>query len=210
LEIEKTFAIGHFGLGYLLATASSKITKSKINLPLVLTVSVLPDFDILFPDFISHRGLTHSLFFSFIILLPFFIIYRKRVIPYFVVLLSHSLIGDIYGPYYGVQLFWPFSSDWVTISEFSNRSLLSISLELSLFIFSFCVMFLNKDFQKYFFDSSKLIYWVAPLGSVVGPFFLIGTHIRFNIPFLLVFPSLFYIGLFSLPLFTFIYKSFNG
>ena len=206
----KTFAIGHFGLGYLLAFVTSKITNTQINLPLVLTVSVLPDLDILFSDFVVHRGLTHSFFFSLIVFLPFFIIYHKRAIPYFFVLLSHSMIGDIYGPYNGVQLFWPFSTDWVTLVNISNRSLLSISLELGLFIFSIFVMFLNKDFQKYFFDSSKLIYWFVPLGSVLVPLLLIGKDIHFNVPFLLVFPSLIYIVLFLLPFSKFIYRFITG
>ena len=125
------FAIGHFGLGYLLGKVSATVVGTRLNLALLFTVSVLADFDLLLVNFVSHRGPTHSLFFSLLVFLPFFVLYKKKSIPYFVVFLSHSLIGDIYLS--GVQLFWPFSADWFFISNLWNRGLISVGLELSLF-----------------------------------------------------------------------------
>ena len=142
-------AIGHFGLGYLLGTACAKLVNTRLNLALLFTVSILPDFDLLFSRFIVHRGPTHSLFFLLLVSLPFFVVYKKSVIPYFVALLSHSLIGDIYGSM-GVQLFWPFSRQWIHVFNVSAISDLSFGFELVLFAFSVVVMFVNKDFRKMF------------------------------------------------------------
>ena len=190
-------AIGHFGLGYLLGTACAKLVNTRLNLALLFTVSILPDFDLLFSRFIVHRGPTHSLFFLLLVSLPFFVVYKKSVIPYFVALLSHSLIGDIYGTM-GVQLFWPLSRDWISVFDFSIVSALSVGFELVLFIISVAVMFVNKDFRKMFSYDMPRIFWLIPFGVVLGPL-LVGGMSPFNsFPVLLVLPSLFYLVLFSL------------
>jgi hypothetical protein len=128
------------------------------------------------------------------------VIYRKKAFPYFFALISHSLIGDIYGPIRGIQLFWPFSTKWITFANISNLSLISISFELSLFTLSTIIIFLTKDFQKSFFHNSNRIYWLIPFGSVVGPLLLGVKNTPYNLPLLLVIPSLFYLAIFSLPI----------
>jgi len=189
--------IGHFGLGYLLGTACAKLVGTSLNLALLFTVSILPDFDLLFSRFLVHRGPTHSLFFLLLLSLPFFVIYRKKAFPYFVALLSHSLIGDIYGSM-GVQLFWPFSRNWIHVFNVSTISDLSFGFELVLFAISVVVMFVNKDFRKMFSDDMPRIFWLIPFGVVLGPL-LVGGMSPFNsFPILLVVPSLFYLVLFSL------------
>lgn len=152
------------------------------------------------PNLLIHRGPTHSLFFSLLVFAPFFAIYRKKAIPYFIVLLSHLLIGDIYGPIRGIQLFWPFSTDWITIAIISNLGLLSIGFELTLFSLSSFIILLNKDFQKSFLDSKNRIYWLIPFGSVLGPLLIEGVNTPYNLPLLLVIPSLIYLAIFSLPI----------
>ena len=37
------FAVGHMAFGYLSSKASSSPLKTKLNIPLVLTLSILPD-----------------------------------------------------------------------------------------------------------------------------------------------------------------------
>jgi membrane-bound metal-dependent hydrolase YbcI (DUF457 family) len=184
-------------LGYLLGTASAKVTGTRLNLALIFTVSILPDFDLLLSSFLVHRGPTHSLFFSLLVLFPFFIVYRKKTIPYFVALLSHLLIGDIYSNINGIQLFWPFSNDWVSVLTLSNRSVLSVGFELVLFIISTIVMVLNKDFKKMLSRNISRVYWLVPLGSVLGPLLIGGFDPQYYLPFLLVFPSIFYLAFFS-------------
>jgi len=55
-----------------------------------------------------HRGPTHSIISALIVFVPFFIVYRKKAVPYFIALISHSLIADflIGGQ---IMLFWPLS-----------------------------------------------------------------------------------------------------
>jgi len=140
---------------------------------LIFTVSVLPDIDLLLPNFLAHRGPTHSLFFFLVVFLPIFAVYRKKAIPYFFVILSHSLIGDIYSNMEGTQLFWPFSTDWFAIAEISNKSLFSVGFELALFVVSSLIMVVTKDFPKFLFSKTSRIYWLVPFGFVLGPLCLV-------------------------------------
>ena len=200
MEIWKTFAIGHFSLGYLLGTASAKITHTNTNLALLFTFSVLPDADLLLYKYLEHRGPTHSLFFSLLIFLPIFVVYRKKAIPYFVALLSHSFIGDIYSHIAGVQLFWPLSTNWFSIADVSNLSFLSIGFELSLFAISTTIMLLNKEFQRKIFQETQIIYWLVPFGSVLGPIIIAETTSAIYFPPLLILPSIFYLIVFSMSI----------
>jgi len=165
----------------------------KLNLALLFMVSVLPDFDLVLFRFIEHRGPLHSLLFSLVICLPFFVVYRKKAIPYVVALLAHSLVGDIFTG--GIQLFWPFSTDWIYISNFSNTGIVSVGMELVIFVVSTVVMVVNKDFQRLLFNKTSWIYWLFPFGAVTGSLLL--TFGQYNhVTLLLVAPSLFYIALF--------------
>ena len=57
-----------------------------------------------------HRGPTHSFITITVLMIPFFVVYRKQAIPYFAALLSHIFIGDFFTG--GIELFWPLSHDW--------------------------------------------------------------------------------------------------
>ncbi len=105
------FAVGHMSLAYLLGKASSKPLKVNPNIPVLLVLSILPDIDIAFQTLtgsIIHRGPTHSLIVALVIFTPFFILYGKRAVPYFLAFISHFL-GDFFigGQ---LQLFWPLST----------------------------------------------------------------------------------------------------
>jgi membrane-bound metal-dependent hydrolase YbcI (DUF457 family) len=101
------FAAGHLALGYFVGTATSKLTKRSLYLPLLFLVAVLPDIDYLLPD-VGRRSVTHSLLVQGVIALPFLLSYRRRALPYLLAGWSHSLI-DL-GNVAGVQLFWPLST----------------------------------------------------------------------------------------------------
>ena len=175
-----------------------------MNLAILFTASVFPDFDLLFFTFLKHRGPTHSLLFIVVLCLPFLLYYKKKAVPYFVAMLSHSLIGDIFSG--GIQLFWPLSNNWVAVSNLSGRDTISVAMELSLFVASTAVMLLNKDFQKYFFQSNtRWFYWLTPLGSVVGPLVFSNGHYGY-LPTWLAIPSIIYIGLIFLPMLGLTFK----
>jgi len=79
----KMFAVGHSSLGYLTGKATSKILRTDANIPLLLMLSVLPDIDLLIPG-LRHGGPIHSVMLSSLLFISFFILYRKKAIPYFI------------------------------------------------------------------------------------------------------------------------------
>lgn len=187
------FAIGHFGLGYLLGKLFAKIANVKVDIGLLFTASVFPDLDILFLQFIKHRGPFHSILFSLIIFLPLFVKFKRKSIPYFVALLSHALIGDIFGG--GVELLWPFSTNMFYVLNISVTNTLSIALELALFIGAVAIMTVNKDLKKTLYGKTNWLYYIIPTGAILGPLLLTIQNYN-NLPNLLLIPSLFCLGLF--------------
>ncbi len=167
----------------------------RLNLALLFTISVLPDFDFLLFAVVKHREPSHSLLFSLLVCLPFFVVYRKKVFPYFVALLSHSLPGDMFSG--GIQLFWPFSANRMFISNLYDKGIFIVGLELVLFVVSAVVMVVNRDFQRLLFTETNRGYSLFSFGIVLGSL-LIGTINSYqNLPLLLVVPSLFYLAIFS-------------
>ncbi|MBT0158693.1 hypothetical protein G4O51_01775 [Candidatus Bathyarchaeota archaeon A05DMB-2] len=192
LEGYATFAIGHFALGYLSGTASSRLSKVKTNLPLLLVVSVLPDIDLIF-RFLQHRGPTHSLITFTVLMAPFFLIYRKRAVPYYVALLSHSFIGDFFTG--GVELFWPLSHSWFGV-DIGVTSLTNVAIELALFAVTLALMVGTRDILSLLHSGNHNLVLFIAFGAVLGPMLQFGRGYEQFLPTLLIAPSLFYLGLF--------------
>jgi len=134
--------VGHFAIGYILGKLTAQATKTRMNIPLILTLSVIPDIDILIP-YVEHRGPFHSIIMAVIIFIPIFGLYRKSAAPYFIALIQHSLIGDyIVGGQ--VQLLWPLTSQPLGFG-ISITSSTNITLEWLLFIAAAIVMVKAKD-----------------------------------------------------------------
>lgn len=187
------FAVGHFALGYLFGKSCAKLVNIKLNFALLFTASILPDIDFMFLQLIKHRGPTHSLLVCTLIFIPLIIKYKKKALPYFVALLSHSLIGDIFSGG-GSQLLWPISNQYIYISNFTVTSNTQTTLEITLFIISTIVMIATKDLKKITTQKTNILYWALPLGSLLGPI-LITSQNYTQLPNLLLIPSLYYIGL---------------
>jgi membrane-bound metal-dependent hydrolase YbcI (DUF457 family) len=187
------FAIGHFSLGYLAGKASARKLKVQLNMPLLLTASVIPDIDMLL-RFLRHRGPTHSLIAIIALTIPLLILYRKTAVPYSVALASHSLIGDFFTG--GSQLFWPFSTEWYGALDIDVRSLTNELLELVLFFISIAVMFKTGDLRKIAEDQYKIAL-LLPFGAVLGPMLAAGLGSEYTLSLLLVIPSLFYLAIFA-------------
>jgi membrane-bound metal-dependent hydrolase YbcI (DUF457 family) len=187
------FAIGHFAIGYLTAKASARKLKVQLNMPLLLTASVIPDIDLLL-RFLQHRGPTHSLITIIALTVPFLILYRKTAVPYSLALASHSLIGDFFTG--GTQLFWPLSTEWYGALNIYVRSLTNVLLELFLFIVSIVVMFKSGDLGKIAKDKYKIAL-LLPFGAVLGPMLAVGRGSELSLPLLLVVPSLFCLAIFA-------------
>ena len=192
------FAIGHFAIGYLTGKASAKTLNIQLNMPLLLTASVIPDVD-LFLRFIHHRGPTHSLITIIALTVPFLIYYRKAAVPYAVALASHSLIGDFFTD--GTQLFWPLSTEMIGVLNIDVYSLTNSLLELTLFIVSIALMFKTGDLRKIARDKYKIAL-LLPFGAILGPMLAVGRGSEYALPLLLVIPSLFYLALFTYSILT--------
>ena len=170
-----------------------------MNLPLLLVASVLPDIDLLL-RFLMHRGPTHSLITLTVLMIPFFVIYRKRVIPYYAALLSHVLIGDFFTG--GIELLWPLSQDWFGTLYFSIASSINMIAELSLFCLAVPIMFKLGDLKSLLKPHHKNWALIIPLGAVLGPLLALGRGQENILPTLLWVPNLFYIGLFVYSMFV--------
>ena len=178
---------------------SSKLAKVKVNLPLLLAASVLPDVDLLL-RFLTHRGPTHSLITITVLMVPFFFLYRKRAIPYYAAMLSHILIGDFFTG--GVELFWPLSHSTIGALNLDTAGLLVSTIELIFFLLTLPFMYKLGDLKSLLKPDSKNWALIIPLGAIIGPLVSLGRGREDALPALLIIPSLIYIGLFGYSLYV--------
>jgi len=189
-EENKSFAVGHLALGYISSKVSAKLLKTEINIPLILTLSVLPDIDILIP-FIEHRGPTHSVLVTFVVFLPLFTVFRKKAVPYFLALLQHSLISD-YITGGQIQLLWPVTTRYYGM-EIGIKSQTNMAIEWIAFFTATIVMFKAKDLATLFQPHNSNLILTIPTLTVLLPTFssfpldvpqwLIPTHLIYMLIF---------------------------
>ena len=181
--------------GYLSSKTSSSLLKTKLNVALVLTLSILPDSDLLlrgiFP-FIQHRGATHSVLSALIVFAPFFIIYRKQAIPYFIALVQHGLVGD-YIAGGRVQLLWPLSNMYFGTS-LSIRSVPNQAIEWTMFLVATILFIKMKDYKEFFKPQTSNLILLIPTLTVLLPT-LLSTPIE--VPAMLIPPHVFYLVMFA-------------
>ncbi len=169
------FAVGHMAIAYLLGKGSSKALHTSLNIPLLLVLSILPDLDIALEFFgiYIHRGPTHSIVLAALVFIPIFIAYRKKAVPYFLALISHSLIGDFFiGG--NVLLLWPLSSAEFGLHELgsyfiNNYSPINEVLEVTLFIAAFLVMYKTGDWKVFFTANTTNLLLIIPVATVLLP-----------------------------------------
>src|SRR3990172_8620705 len=188
------FAIGHIALAYLISKASAKTLKLSPVMPAILVLSIIPDMDILFGNEI-HRGPTHSAIATLLIFIPLFITYRKKATPYFLALLSHSLIGDlIIGG--NLQLLWPLTTNEISLTpplpNIAINSPINVALELTLFTAATIIMIKTKDLHLFFQNNKTNLLLTIPICTVLLPTFL---AYPLSVPTLLLPPHLFYLTL---------------
>jgi membrane-bound metal-dependent hydrolase YbcI (DUF457 family) len=172
-----------------------------VNLPLLFVVSVLPDIDLI-PLFIMHRGPTHSLVVITLLSLPFLVVYRKQMIPYYLVLLSHVLIGDFITG--GAQMLWPLSENRYGFLYFDVKSTMDSIIEFILFVTSLAFLVKFKDLKKLLLPGISNLTLIIPFGATLGPLLQTARALslghEFNLPPLLVVPSLFFLVIFMMAI----------
>ena len=164
-----------------------------MNLPLLLAASVLPDFDLAL-HFLMHREPTHSIITITVLMIPFFVIYRKQALPYFAAMLTHILIGDFFTG--GIQLFWPLSLNMFGALNFEVISMPIAISELGLFLVTVPFMYKLGDLHNLPKPNNMNWALIIPLFAIIGPLFSLGRGQENVLPTLFIIPSLFYIGLF--------------
>ncbi|MCW3995060.1 MAG: metal-dependent hydrolase [Candidatus Bathyarchaeota archaeon] len=175
-EDTASFAVGHMAIAYLIGKGFERLLHVKVNIPLLLVLSILPDIDIIF-DFFSgtemHRGFTHSLFFAILVFAPFFMIYGRKVLAYFFALLSHSLIGDFFiGG--GLQLLWPLTTTFGFNETLGGRYIsifnpINTTLELILFAVATYVLYRAKDWKAFLSGDKTSLVLIIPVATVLLP-----------------------------------------
>ncbi len=191
------FAIGHFALGYLAGKGTSKLAHVKINLSLLLAVSVIPDLDLLFQGFMQHRGLTHSIIVISVLMIPFFMRYKKAVLPYLAAVLSHVFIGDLFTG--GIEFLWPISKTPFGF-DLAVNSLPVTLTELILFFISITLMYKLNDIQALFKPQNHNVFLIICFGAILGPLIWLAIGTLDAISLLLVIPSLIWLAIFSMSL----------
>jgi hypothetical protein len=190
----KTFAVGHLALGYILGKTSAHFMKTKLNVPIVLTLSIIPDIDILVP-FLQHRGPAHSIIVLFMVFVPIFAIYRKKAIPYFLALIQHPLVGDYIagGP---LQLLWPLTTRYYGM-EVNITSPITITMEWIVFLASIIIMLKTRDITTFFQPHNSNLILIIPTFTVLLPTFL---AFPITVPSTLILPHIVYLILFLTPI----------
>jgi hypothetical protein len=180
--------------GYLSSRTSSGLLKTKLNIPLALTLAIIPDADLLFQGipFIQHRGATHSIISALIVFAPFFAIYRKQAVPYFMALVQHGLVGD-YIAGGRVQLLWPVTHMYFGTS-LDIRNLTNQTLEWTMFLAAIILMFKMKDYKAFFKPQASSLLLIIPAVTVLLPPFL---STPMEVPLLLIPPHIFYLVMFA-------------
>lgn len=194
-------------IAYLLGKGSSKPLRYKPNIPLLLVLSIIPDIDIIF-DLLTgaqlHRGPSHSVVVAIVAFIPFFIVYRKKAIPYFLALISHSLIGDFFiGGH--VQLLWPLSKTQFGLQELGSYYIsifnpINIVLELTLFTIATVVLYKTNDWKVFFTSNKSNLILIIPVFTVLLPTTIgypFSKPLLTTEPFLAI-AHLFYLVLFSI------------
>ena len=128
-------------------------------------------------------------------MIPFFVLYHQRVIPYYAASLSHIFIGDFFTG--GAQLFWPLSQSQFGVLNINVFSLPNVIAELALLIFTLPIMYKLGDLQTLLKPHNKNWALIIPFGAVLGPLLPLGQNQIITLPSLLVVPSLFCMGLFA-------------
>jgi membrane-bound metal-dependent hydrolase YbcI (DUF457 family) len=195
-EEKKSFAVGHFASGYIFCRLTAQATKTKLNIPLVIALSVIPDIDILIP-FLEHRGPTHSIIVAIIVFIPILFIWRKNAFPYLIALIQHSLVGDFIAGG-KTQLLWPLTSQLYGL-EINIKDSVNISLEWVFFLASAIIMLKTKDVQTLLQPHNSNLILLLPTFTVLLPTFL---AFPLDVPLTLILPHIIFLTIFSASLLT--------
>jgi len=163
------YETGHMAIGIIFGKLLQRITKTKINIPLLCIFSILSDIDMFHPFGLKHGGLTHSIVFITLYFLPLTLIFKRNVIPYYIANLSHPLIGDTF--FLPLRLLLPLSSQRYGIYELIvSNSVEHIFIEYSLCIIALFILIKSNDFKILYNPGKDNLLFIIPLLSLLFTF----------------------------------------
>jgi hypothetical protein len=134
------------------------------------------------------------------------VFYRKQAVPYFIALISHSLIADFF---IGGQLllFWPVTTQkaqQLGLHELGSiyidiESPLNVAIELTLLLAATVIMFRNGDILQFFKAKRTNLMLIIPIFTVLLPTFV---GYPFDAPILETLPAAAIGHVFFIVLFT--------
>jgi hypothetical protein len=160
------FFLGHMSWAYVWAVAFRGRRWGGLFVPAVLMLGVLPDVDLFLGGLgVGHHTFTHSLFFWFVLFLPFLVVYRGMVVPYFVAVVQHFAFGDFFVG--EVMLFWPFSSSYFGFDA-SMLSVFDVGLEIMGLLLAAGLMYFNGDLKRLLSVDLRNVFLVFPFLALVS------------------------------------------
>lgn len=185
------YSLGHLAIGYLVAKFFGR--NHEIDIPIVLSASLLPDLDIIIPN-IPHRGPTHSIVVAFLLLVPVFYYWKTNIFIYYSAYASHIVADLVAGSVNGrSQLLWPYIDRWIILyPKLIMGSDKEAAVEITILIIAMMVLWITKDYKKLirYKNTNFLLFFPC---AVVLMSFLLGYYYGdsmipslFNIPHLLV------------------------
>jgi len=159
------FFLGHMAWGYVWAVVFAGKRGGKLFVPAVLMLAVLPDVDLFLWGFgVEHHTFMHSLFFWFVLFVPFLAVYRGKVIPYLAAVLQHFAFGDFFVG--KVMLFWPFSLSYFGFST-AMMSVFDVGLETVGLLLAAGVMYFNGDLRRLLSVDMRNVWMFFPFLALV-------------------------------------------
>ena len=168
------YAVGHIALGHIVGRIFGRLTGDEANIPLVWSLSVVPDLDLLFRG-LDHRGPSHSLVVALAVFAPFLLYKFRKSIVYLAVLTAHTVIGDYFTG--EVMMLWPFSHEnFVFQYTISMENPLEVYLELAFFVVFLGVFVLKRDYKQLLNSGVESLLLLVPLGALAGSIFMMRCY----------------------------------
>lgn len=140
--------------------------QEKISVPAVLILGVLPDVDLFLGGIgVFHHTFMHSLFFWLLIFAPFFFVFRRRTVAYFVSIAQHFAFGDFLMG--SIMLFWPFSQSYFGFN-ISMSSMPDVAIEIAGLILAAGISYFNGDFRRMLSMDIHNVLMFVPFFGVAG------------------------------------------
>lgn len=200
IALKSVFAVGHLALSYLSGRLMAKPLGVRLNIPIVLTLSVLPDIDLLMP-MLRHGGATHSIVLYSVIALPLVLFWGRQVFPYLIAIVSHPLLGDFLtrtSGMSGVQLLFPLSSRWFSMGSTAWLTVYAF-VEIGLLATMLITLTVTNDMKTLTMRHHYNLLLLIPIVTAFLPIF---TEFPIPVPEILIAPHIVALLLLSISVVT--------